>query len=118
MVGAGITPENIRDAAMYLCGACSCQMKAQNPGIDFLSNIDWYRYLDGSEVIEDKALPPLSGVAALIKSPPSRPTDAAPEIVNQEKPESDRTLATPIMIGAGIMTLLLAFASVVILRKN
>ena len=65
MVGEAINTENITLAANYLCGACSCQMKAQNPGMDTLSNLDWRRYLEGSEVIKEKELPPLSGIVAM-----------------------------------------------------
>ncbi len=41
LVGAGITPENIRGSARFLAGACSCQVKEQNPGFDLLVTADW-----------------------------------------------------------------------------
>lgn len=61
MVGEAIHHENIEAAAQYLCGACSCQMKAQNPGMDSLTAVDWQAYLDGSEVIQAREVPALSG---------------------------------------------------------
>ena len=64
MVGDAINEENITLAANYLCGACSCQMKAQNPGTDSLSDLDWRSYLDGSEIVQVRDLPPLSGILA------------------------------------------------------
>ena len=66
MIGRDINAANINAAAEYLSGACSCQVKSRNPGIDMLSNIDWMSYLEGSAVIIDKALPPLSGTADLL----------------------------------------------------
>ncbi|HVJ87615.1 MAG TPA: hypothetical protein VM452_18285, partial [Caulifigura sp.] len=41
LVGPGITPENIRGSARFLAGACSCQVKEQNPGFDLLMNAHW-----------------------------------------------------------------------------
>jgi hypothetical protein len=41
LVGPGITAENIRGSAKFLVGACSCQVKEQNPGFDLLLAADW-----------------------------------------------------------------------------
>lgn len=41
LVGAGITVENIRGSARFLAGACSCQVKEQNPGFDLLITANW-----------------------------------------------------------------------------
>lgn len=41
LIGRGIHPDNIREAASYLCGACSCEIKEQNPGMDLLLAADW-----------------------------------------------------------------------------
>jgi hypothetical protein len=54
LVGAGITPKNIRDAAEFLAGPCSCEVKEQNPGFDLLLKADW-RDLLGQAT--DSALP-------------------------------------------------------------
>jgi len=40
-VGKGITPENLADCAVFLAGACSCQVKDQNPGMDLLMRWNW-----------------------------------------------------------------------------
>ncbi|MDZ4684682.1 MAG: hypothetical protein SH850_06285 [Planctomycetaceae bacterium] len=45
LVGAGITPDNIHVSAEFLTGACSCQVKNQNPGFDLLHTADWAREL-------------------------------------------------------------------------
>lgn len=41
LIGAGITPDNIHDSAAFLVGACSCEVKEQNPGFDLLLAADW-----------------------------------------------------------------------------
>lgn len=45
-----LTEQKILDACEYLCGACSCQVKAGNPGDDLLFRMNWDDYLN-SEVI-------------------------------------------------------------------
>ena len=66
LVGLGINEDNALGDCSYLCGPCSCQVKNQNPGMDLLVKADWWAALEGSSVIEEKALPPLSGVEDLI----------------------------------------------------
>lgn len=41
LIGKGIHAGNILEASAYLCGACSCEIKEQNPGIDLLMTADW-----------------------------------------------------------------------------
>lgn len=41
LIGAGVTVENIHDSAAFLVGACSCEVKEQNPGFDLLLAADW-----------------------------------------------------------------------------
>jgi len=66
LIGAGISEENALADCGYLCGACSCQVKNQNPGMDILVKADWWTALEGSTVIAEKELPPLTGVEDLI----------------------------------------------------
>jgi hypothetical protein len=41
LVGAGINTGNLRRAAGFLTGACSCEVKRENPGVDLLLTADW-----------------------------------------------------------------------------
>lgn len=41
IVGKGINSWNITDAAEFLAGPCSCQVKMLNPGVDLLIEKDW-----------------------------------------------------------------------------
>ncbi len=44
-MGAGINADNLRESAAFVTGACSCQVKEQNPGFDLLLNADWNKLL-------------------------------------------------------------------------
>lgn len=41
MAGKGLTAENIMEAGAFLVGACSCEAKEQNPGLDLLVAAEW-----------------------------------------------------------------------------
>jgi hypothetical protein len=41
LIGAGISPDNLHTSAAFLTGACSCQVKNQNPGFDLLHTANW-----------------------------------------------------------------------------
>lgn len=68
LIGRGITPDNIMEHSGYLCGACSCEVKEQNPGMDLLMAVNWDAAIDGSQIIIDKVLPPLEGTAVLMNA--------------------------------------------------
>ena len=67
----GIPAPMINDDVMmraceYLCSACSCEVKQENPGVDLLMRADWEKSLEGSLVVVEKELPPLEGAGDLI----------------------------------------------------
>ena len=68
LIGLGLTYDNVVEHSAYLTGACSCEVKDQNPGIDLLMSMNWDAAMEGSQVIIDKMLPPLEGTAALTKT--------------------------------------------------
>lgn len=68
LIGAGLTRDNVLFDSSYLCGACSCQVKEQNPGIDLLVAAAWDAALSGSQVIMEKVLPPLEGAGSLVEA--------------------------------------------------
>jgi len=70
MAGKGLTPDNIGEAAMFLIGACSCEAKDLNPGLDLLFAADWE---DGL-----RAAPPPVPVPAPMLKPRAPEPEAAP----------------------------------------
>lgn len=61
-IGAGISEDNISEAAQFLVGPCSCEIKNQNPGSDLLLAADWEGALEGLIETREVELPPLSGL--------------------------------------------------------
>ena len=61
LVGEGITANLIDEAARFLTGACQCTVKAQNPGVDLLMNVDWDQLVTPT-LEQNRELPPLAGL--------------------------------------------------------
>jgi len=78
LAGEEIQHQAITAISRYLCGPCSCQVKAQNPGVDMLLDVDWDAKLAGVSAIPERALPPLSGTAAITGETPAAPPGTTP----------------------------------------
>ncbi|NQZ68133.1 MAG: hypothetical protein HRT89_08685, partial [Lentisphaeria bacterium] len=63
--GYNLDEETLLELCQFICGPCSCTVKAENPGLDLFMPIDWLSFLDKTYVI-DKELPPLPGAGALL----------------------------------------------------
>lgn len=50
LVGPGIRHETIDEAASFLIGSCSCQVKEENPGSDLLTSTDWPKLIKAQAV--------------------------------------------------------------------
>ncbi|MFP6855126.1 MAG: hypothetical protein VB980_05025 [Opitutales bacterium] len=89
LIGKGINEENVLGDCGYLCGPCSCQVKNQNPGMDLLIKTDWWTALEGSSVIVEKELPPLTGVEDLIRAlkPDVEKTASEPAVTSGDQNE-------------------------------
>ncbi len=61
--GDALSPDGLADAARFLCGACSCQVKRLNPGTDLLTAADWEALLDAPAPAPPSARPAPSSVA-------------------------------------------------------
>lgn len=59
LVGDGIRPETIEQAATFLIGKCSCQVKEKNPGTDLLFATDWGALIKAG-ALTDRELPSLA----------------------------------------------------------
>ncbi len=62
--GEQVTTELIESAVTFICGACSCEVKSMNPGVDMLVATDWDAALVG-QAVKDPPLPPLISMSAL-----------------------------------------------------
>lgn len=58
----------IMQGCTYLCGACSCTVKDNNPGIDLIIDQNWQKHLSDGLIVVEKELPPLEGVGDLTEA--------------------------------------------------
>jgi hypothetical protein len=70
LIGGGVTPRNAMEQAGYLCGACSCEVKEQNPGMDLMMAVNW-------EPVD--TTPQLEVVSISAGADAKKPTPASPE---------------------------------------
>ena len=61
LFGEYITKKNIDEATTFLSGACSCEVKNLNPGVDLLMAAPW-DYVVMNSFVQDEPLPELTGV--------------------------------------------------------
>lgn len=94
MAGKGLTPDNIAEAAMFLIGACSCEAKDLNPGLDLLFTADWENGL--------RAAPPPAPVPTPMLKP--RPTEPASPTAKDPagKPEGSGAFLWGALLVAGL----------------
>jgi len=67
LVGKGINQSTIFAACQSVISWCSCEIKAQNPGIDLLVSADW-SHPRGGAMVKDEALPPLTGLSGFLSA--------------------------------------------------
>ena len=101
LVGAGVTAENIFDSAAFLVGACSCEVKDQNPGFDLLLAADWNELLtqDGVPLLATMvrgAAPP--GEAEFLKIPSG--SARGPELATAPTVHNNGWLFVLIVVGS------------------
>lgn len=101
LVGEGITADNMRANGEFICGACSCQVKRDNPGMDLLLAENWDQHVKGSAMPEvvlpdlvgiggfETATPELDDSTALASAANSREAPIADDIERTEPSDRD-----------------------------
>jgi hypothetical protein len=113
LVGGEIRPDAIAAVASYLCGPCSCQVKAQNPGVDLLLAVNWKERLAGLSAIPERELPPLGGTSSMIgETQPPAPTSTG------EHPRNDNPLRRNLTRTAGAALALVILATIMMVKRN
>ena len=92
LVGDGITPENIEDNCRFICGACSCEVKGQNPGHDLLLAADWEQVVPGNWG-NPTPLPALTGIGQFEAMVDDGPTPTETVAKSEDRPAGDVTPA-------------------------
>jgi hypothetical protein len=62
--GDELDADTLEEVAAFLTGACSCEVKAMNPGHDLMMAADWDALLE-ERVVEEPEFPPLVSLAGL-----------------------------------------------------
>ena len=114
LIGKGIRLDNVLDHAAYLCGACSCEVKSQNPGMDLLVAANWDAALQDSSVFVEKVLPPLEGAGILTAA---KTGQAAPAVAVKAEASGRSPLA---ILGAtiGLAVCVIALGSFFVLKRR
>jgi hypothetical protein len=124
LADVGITPESLAGVVKFLCGDCSCQVKAQNPGTDLILAANWK---DAAGKSGDP-IPELPSLAAVM---PTSPEPVTPVMTNSSSPRAQSgDVAKPVgvapdngvlkrnlVVAAGVFLAVVVIASVMILRK-
>jgi hypothetical protein len=104
LVGRGINESNLAETAAFVIGACSCEAKKQNPGVDILMTEDWEGGLSGRLTrtpllgLVDTLPPPVSA-----PPPTSTPASGAIPIGNKRLLEG---VVLAVLGGAIVLTLI------------
>jgi hypothetical protein len=108
------------EAGNFLVGECSCEVKAQNPGIDLLVPIDWDSFIH-YEINLDDALPPLTGLTSTIVEEKKLEEAPVSEIDLKKLSEVEhKTEKSPLVLNLviSLVGLVVLFAIVAIAIKN
>jgi hypothetical protein len=107
MIGEDITLEHTLGASSYLCSACSCQVKEENPGLDMLMAVKWDDHMLGSLIIEDRVLPPLEGIGEIIRPDPSPPSPQNQKTVEtHENPKESSSIPIGLIVVLSVLAII------------
>jgi len=116
---AELSPKIVRQAATFLCGACSCEVKELNPGKDLLMALNWDVGLSAPAEKATSIIVPGQRVEIAPGTPPVRPPAAAPVAGPAPNPRRGlRLLASTGLAFSAIMILLVGIALLRALRQR
>lgn len=121
LAGDELEPKVIEQAAKFLCGACSCLVKEQNPGFDLLLSTDWDSiFAEGAPRVaretkraaaqEPEYVPIAAGSAPM----PPNPPPALPAPTAQTVAVPTRTVVYPLWLFAAAGALVFLVLAVLV----
>jgi hypothetical protein len=116
LVGRGINAKNVQEACEFLVGACSCQVKDQNPGFDLLLATDWNSLVLGEgqrfTALQTRGLSRPDGATVLVPIPKGWQTDESQAsdsaLPSTAAPYSSSLVSAAVLIGVAAFVFLLA----------
>jgi hypothetical protein len=113
MFGERINQKNIQGIVSYLAASCSCEIKAQHPGMDLLLAASWDRVVMGELFAnDDNSTPELTGV---MPEPP-KPASTTEDNITKSGNHSRVWKIYGITLGAVIVVVL--FAGLILNRRR
>ena len=109
----GLGDDVLTELAWFLCGACSCQVKALNPGIDLLLSIDWDEALWSYPKASQVQLPDGSSFAL---QPVAGSLQAPAQVVSSSADQAGAGLSWPLIAGLIVAAVLAVALLVLTLR--
>ncbi|MCX8156304.1 MAG: hypothetical protein N3J91_07655 [Verrucomicrobiae bacterium] len=106
---AQINPAVIREMIEFLTGACSCEVKELNPGLDLLMTANWEE-VAGSQRYSEPPPAPLLGLGGLVEKTnlaSAAVPAAAKALPVEEQPGTRRIMRLVYYFGAGLAGLLI-----------
>jgi hypothetical protein len=116
LFGEYITSDKIQDAIAFLSGACSCEVKALNPGMDLLLAAPWDQVVMDS-FVDDTPLPELTGVMPDPPAPVEQSAAVIPEDVPTEKSNNikkSNSVLKSYGIALGLVLAIVVFTGIVL----
>lgn len=83
----------LEEACLFLLGACSCQVKRQNPGWDMLMNVNWPEELKAAA--EKASSPPTTTASPPAAIPKNNPTNEAQTVTIASTAAPETTTSAP-----------------------
>lgn len=118
LVGKGINHETIDEAASFLIGSCSCQVKELNPGVDLLLSADWDTFLKTPPDGTSRDLPELAGLAESAPVTVTISGGADSETPSTSPAYSRLSRVLKISIGGVVVVIALIAAGILLWRKR
>jgi hypothetical protein len=112
LFGEQINEKNIQGIVSYLAASCSCEIKAQHPGMDLLLAAFWDRVIMGELFVnDDNSTPELTSVMP----EPSKPVRATEEKIEKSRSHSGVWGIYGITLGAVLVVVV--FAGLILKRR-
>jgi hypothetical protein len=91
-----ITPKVMREMLEFLTGACSCEVKEMNPGLDLLMTANWEE-VAGAKRYSDPPPASLLGLGSLVEKTNAPPSPPAPPAVAASPAPAAPASASPLV---------------------
>ncbi|MFZ2641166.1 MAG: hypothetical protein WA117_09240 [Verrucomicrobiia bacterium] len=116
-----VTIELMESVVTFICGACSCEVKSMNPGVDMLVATDWDAALVG-QAVKDPPLPPLISMSALAAAGQTgqvkQAAVVAPSAAAATEPPASPLIRNVVLVLLAVVVIIGALTAALMLKKR